>query len=218
MTLSRVPGPNPRQLPLPFSALRNSEFLANHWFEHRLPLEPEWQTVGPSLAKIAGALVGLWKEQKTRVERYGIEASLEQAFIQPVFYLLGWKLKYQTYLQGREPDYALFVDDESLDAALAEGHTAPGFWRHASVVADAKAWHVSLDRPTRIGSQREYPPEQIEWYLDRSRLDFGILTNGKLWRLVPRELGAGKPRFKTYLEVDLPELLDRLGPTQTTNH
>ncbi|HEV2099115.1 MAG TPA: N-6 DNA methylase [Stellaceae bacterium] len=159
----------------------------------------------------------MWKEQKTRVDRYGIEASLEQAFIQPVFRLLGWKLKYQTFLQGREPDYALFLDDEALDAALAEGHSAPGFWRHASVVADAKAWHVSLDRPSRTGSQREYPPEQIEWYLDRSRLDFGILTNGKLWRLVPRELEPGKPRFKTYLEVDLSQLLEKLAqPTQLT--
>jgi len=105
----------------------------------------------------------------------------------------------------------LFMDDEALDAALARGHSAPRFWRHATVVADAKAWHVSLDRPTRTGSQREYPPEQIEWYLDRSRLNFGILTNGKLWRLVPRELGAGKPRFKTYLEVDLPRLLGQLA-------
>ena len=72
-------------------------------------------------------LLDLWKEQKTRVDRYGIEASLEQAFIQPVLQLLGWKLKYQTFLQGREPDYALFTDDEALDAALAEGHNAPGF-------------------------------------------------------------------------------------------
>ncbi len=182
-----------------------------HWFEQRLPLEPEWHAVRASLEKIASGLLQLWAEQKTRVDLYGIEASLEQAFIQPVFQLLGWKLKYQTFLQGREPDYALFMDDEALDAALARGHSAPGFWRHATVVADAKAWHVSLDRPTRTGSQREYPPEQIEWYLDRSRLNFGILTNGKLWRLVPRELGAGKPRFKTYLEVDLPHLLDQLA-------
>ena len=127
MKSSRVSSLDARQLPLPFSALRNSEFLANHWFEHRLPLEPEWQTVRPNLSRIASVLLDLWKEQKTRVDRYGIEASLEQAFIQPVLQLLGWKLKYQTFLQGREPDYALFTDDEALDAALAEGHNAPGF-------------------------------------------------------------------------------------------
>jgi hypothetical protein len=194
-----MPNSDPRQLSLSFSAVRNSELLAVHWFEHRLPLEPEWEAVRPNLEKIASGLLQLWAEQKTRVGRYGIEASLEQAFIQPVFQLLGWKLKYQTFLQGREPDYALFMDDEALDAALAEGHSAPDFWRHATVVADAKAWHVSLDRPTRTGSQREYPPEQIEWYLDRSRLDFGILTNGKLWRLVPRELGAGNHASKPTL-------------------
>jgi hypothetical protein len=159
---------------------------------------------------MADGLLQLWAQQKTRVEHYGIEASLEQAFIQPVLQLLGWKLKYQTFLQGVRQIMPFFSDDEMLDAALAEGHSAPGFWRHATVVADANAWHVSLDRPTRIGSHREYPPEQIEWYLDRCWLDFEILTNGRLWRLVPRELAPGKPRFKTYLEVDLPHLLKRL--------
>ncbi len=81
------------------------------------------------------------------------------------------------------------------------------FWAHAALVADAKAWHVNLDRPTRVGARREYPPEQIEWYLDRSRLDYRILTNGRLWRLVPRVRGTNKPRFQTYLEVDLLHLL-----------
>jgi hypothetical protein len=204
-------GPDPRQLSLSFSAVQNSELLAVHWLEQRLPLEPEWTTIRPRVEQIASELLALWAEQKPRVERYGNEASLEQAFIQPIFQRLGWKLKYQTFLQNREPDYALFMDDAALDAALAEGHTAQDFWRPATVVADAKAWHVSLDRPTRTGSRREFPPEQIEWYLDRSRLDFGILTNGKLSRLVPRELGEGKPRFKTYLEVNLPALLDRLA-------
>jgi len=182
-----------------------------HWFEHRLPLEPEWEAVLPSIKDLAAKLLKLWEEQKPRVERYGHEASLEQAFIQPVLQLLGWKLKYQTFLQNRSPDYALFADDAALDRALDAGHTNSGFWPNATLVADAKAWHVSLDRPTGRGSSREYPPEQIEWYLDRSRLDFGILTNGRLWRLIPREVTGRRPRFKTYLEVDLPHLLDALA-------
>jgi hypothetical protein len=31
---------------------------------------------------------------------------------------LGWRLKYQTFLQGREPDYALFLDEGSLQASI----------------------------------------------------------------------------------------------------
>ncbi len=146
--------------------------------------------------------------REDRAEKYGDEAGLEQKLIQPVFEALGWQIKYQTFLQGREPDYALFLSAAELDRALDAGRRSPDFWSHATLVADAKAWHVNLDRPTRVGAKREYPPEQIEWYLDRSRCEYGILTNGRYWRLVPRVLGLSKPRFQTYLEVDLPRLLE----------
>ncbi|MBI3466454.1 MAG: N-6 DNA methylase [Planctomycetes bacterium] len=47
-----------------------------------------------------------------------------------------------------------------------------------------------------------------EWYLDRSHMDFAILTNGRLWRLIPRVRGPQQRRFQTYLECDLPTILD----------
>jgi hypothetical protein len=86
--------------------------------------------------------------------------------------------------------------------------STPEFWSYPALVADSKAWHISLDRPISIGNRREYPPEQIEWYLDRSRLPYGILTNGRVWRLVPRELEPDQPRFQTYLEADLESILE----------
>lgn len=209
---SRAEGPDERQLLLPLYPLVNREFLSSHWLEHRLALEPEWNDYRASTQEVLERLLGLWRIEKDRVARYGDEAGLEEKFIQPVLEILGWKLKYQTYLNGREPDYALFLEDAALDAALVAGRLNPAFWAPAALVADAKAWHVSLDRPTRVGSRREYPPEQIEWYLNHSLRDYGILTNGRLWRLVPRVLGSGKPRFQTYVEVDLPRLLDDLTP------
>ena len=197
---------------LPFSPVRNRDFLSNHWLEHRLPLEPEWLEQTDAARVVLERLLSLWHKEKNRVERYGDEAGLEEKFIQPVFKALGWHLKYQTYLNRREPDYALFLSDDDLTAAINAGRTSQDFWEHAAAVADAKAWHISLDRPTRVGGAREYPPEQIEWYLNHSLRDFGILTNGRLWRLVPRELGPAKPRFQTYLEVDLQALLESLTP------
>ncbi len=197
---------------LPLSPVRNREFLSNHWLEHRLPLEPEWQEHRAAAVDLLRCLLDLWRVERPRVELYGDEAGLEEKFIQPVFESLGWHLKYQTYLNRREPDYALFMTDDALHAALSAGRTSPDFWPHAAAVADAKAWHISLDRPIREGGNREYPPEQIEWYLNHSLRDFGILTNGRLWRLVPRVLGPTKPRFQTYIEVDLPSLLASLAP------
>ena len=195
---------------LPLLPMRNRDFLSNHWLEHRLPLEPEWLEQTEAAQVVLERLLSLWHTEKNRVERYGDEAGLEEKFIQPVFKALGWHLKYQAYLNRREPDYALFLSDDDLTAAINAGRTSQDFWKHAAAVADAKAWHVSLDRPTRVGGAREYPPEQIEWYLNHSLRDFGILTNGRLWRLVPRVLGPAKPRFQTYLEVDLQALLESL--------
>jgi hypothetical protein len=121
---------------------------------------------------------------------------------------LGWELIYRTHLRGRGPDYALFPSDTPLDAALQAGRLNPDFWKHPVVLADAKAWHVALDRPTITAQQREYPPEQIEWYLNNSFVPYAILTNGRIWRLIPRQHDPGQPRFQTYFECDLPKLLD----------
>jgi hypothetical protein len=198
-------------------SLRNRELFSNHWLTRRLTLEPEWRELPDAAAGTLEQLAQLWAVQKGRVESYGGEQALEQAFIQPVFQGLGWHLLYQTHLRGRKPDYALFRSDVALEAALAAGRTSPDFWKHPDIVADAKAWHVALDRPAITGQQREYPPEQIEWYLTNSQLDYGILTNGRVWRLVPRAHDPGQPRFQTYLECDLAALLeDRVKNLRTS--
>ncbi len=199
---------DPAQLHLPLRSIRSKELFSSHWLQHRLRLEPEWNGQRAAAQVALDGLAELWRVQRSRVAHYGAEHALEEAFIQPVLRELGWKIAYQTHLRGREPDYALFVTDDLLDRAIVAGRTSPEFWAHPVVVADAKAWHVNLDRPISVGNRREYPPEQIEWYLDKSRLASGILTNGRLWRLVPRELDADQPRFQTYLEVDLESILE----------
>lgn len=124
---------------LPFSPVRNSGLLSEHWLEHRLKLEPEWAEERQHADEALTNLLDLWRVQRSRVERYGDEAGLEQAFIQPALQALGWKIKYQTYLDRREPDYALFENDAKLDAALKAGRKSPGFWKHPTLLADAKA-------------------------------------------------------------------------------
>ncbi len=202
---------------LPFGPVKNSGLFSNHWLTNRLALEPEWSELRDSALEALQEIAELWKTQKNRVAKYRDEQGLEAGFIMPVLYALGWKLKYQTLLEDRKPDYALFLDDQALQAAIDAGRNAPEFWNHPAALADAKAWHVALDRPSHVGSRREYPPEQIEWYLNRSRLDFAILTNGQSWRLIPREHGPQQRRFQTYLEFDLLAFLnDWLGAPDLT--
>lgn len=194
---------------LQFGPALNSGLFSTHWLSHRLQLEPEWNDLREASDQTLEALAKLWKTERKRVGQYQNEQALEYGFIQPVLKLLGWTPNYQTFLQGRKPDYALFQSDDALDAALTAGGRTPEFWEHASVVADAKAWNISLDRRITSADQREFPPQQMEWYLDRSRLPFGILTNGQRWRLIPRERQPYQGRFDTYFEFQLCELLDR---------
>jgi len=196
-----------RQQTLPFGPIRNNNLFSNHWLEHRLILEPEWEEFRSQAIELIDRLAKIWVKQCHRVEKYS-EPGLEEAFIQPILYEIGWKLIYQTFLRGRKPDYALFLDDENLDAALNKGRNSPEFWKFPVVVADAKSWDLNLDRPTIVNNQKEYPPEQIEWYINQSNCDYGILTNGRLWRLFPRKLSIHQPRFETYLEFDIVKLLE----------
>jgi len=201
-----------QQMTLPLGPIRNSHLFSNHWLEHRLPLEPEWSELREEARGVLDRLAGLWQVQQDRVAQYGDEQGLEHAFIQPVLEGLGWRLKYQPWLRGRKPDYALYLDDEGLRLSLRAGRKSPDFWKYPKVLADAKSWERSLDRPTTVRRrrkhEREFPPEQIEWYLNASQVGHAILTNGRLWRLIPRLLTPEQPRFETYLECDLPKILD----------
>ena len=133
--------------------VRNVGLFSSHWLEHRLQLEPEWQDLREEATKVLDELGELWKVQRNRVALYGDEQGLEEAFIQPVLRELGWEIKYQTWLQGREPDYALFLDDRSLQTALEAGRNSPGFWstkpeRMTLSVVTATTW------PLRSGSRQ----------------------------------------------------------------
>ena len=68
--------PDDQQLVLPLYPLRNSEFLSNHWLEHRLCLEPEWREYAQHAQEVMGKLMTLWKAEKDRVALYGDEAGL----------------------------------------------------------------------------------------------------------------------------------------------
>jgi hypothetical protein len=45
-----------------------------------------------------------------------------------------YSLKYQTYLERREPDCALFLGNDDLHAALSAGCASPDFWLYAAAV------------------------------------------------------------------------------------
>ena len=141
------------------------------------------------------------------------EAVTDQELIRPVLELLGWAhyLPQQGTARNEDiPDHLLFADADSKQRASAERNAVDRF-RNAAVVQESKRFGLSLDdRNKDDRSQSRTPHGQIRRYLSTAdiesegRIRWGILTNGRVWRLYDQR---ARPRATGYFEADLEDLL-----------
>lgn len=130
------------------------------------------------------------------------EYQLEDKFIKPILEALGFSYDVQeTVSQGGKrsrPDYTLFLNDSELTVALkSKARDDSKYWSKAISVADAKAWSIDLDSD---GGPQNCPSAQIVRYLDATVKDWGIITNGRQWRIYFRNC---QDRTLKYFEIDL---------------
>ena len=142
------------------------------------------------------------------------ESQTEDEFIRPVLKILGHIFRVQPVLstsQGtKQPDYAFFADQESLDRAHPQINSN-AFFNTAVAIGEAKAYGRDLDRkldgPGDPFSNHN-PNYQIDFYIRTSELTWGVLTNGKLWRLYHRDISY---KWDCFYEVDLEKILINEG-------
>jgi len=182
----------------------NRNLFADNYLKHHLAGLPGWQEYR-GLDDSFAAIKRLYNERAGSLADAN-ESQTEHDFIRPILDIL-WQEEspgdcYQVQvvipnLNGhRQPDYALFRRAEDRVAADAlRGQV--DYWRGTAALADAKGWNVSLDRSQ--GPDRN-PSAQIANYLYRSGVRWGILTNGRQWRLYEREKSSPGG---VYFEVDL---------------
>ncbi len=142
------------------------------------------------------------------------EAVTEQDLIRPVLDLLGWAdyLPQQGAARNEDiPDHLLFADAGAKRRAAAKKKPG-GRYRDALVVEESKRFGLALDAHDKDDKIRSGTPHgQILRYLStaetasESRIRWGILTNGGVWRLYDYH---ARPRASGYFEADLAELLE----------
>jgi hypothetical protein len=146
------------------------------------------------------------------------EATTEDDIIFKVLSALGWTdyMPQQTASERRAdvPDALLFASNEQKRLAAKE-RKAIDRYRYGLAILENKAWQIPLDR---VGGRETIgvPSSQILRYLtvaevqsDR-RIKWGILTNGRHWRLYYQ---LARSRSEDFLEFDIPELLGLKGFT-----
>nr|WP_277554190.1 N-6 DNA methylase [Halobaculum sp. YSMS11] len=105
-------------------------------------------------------------------------------------------------------DRVLFDSPEDRRDAMMmqQDGMVSGTFGKASALLEAKRWGASFEKT--FSEQRQYrdASHQVKYYLERTpdSLRWGVLTNGRKWRLY----GIKDYETQTYYEVDLPELLE----------
>ncbi|MBI2843326.1 MAG: N-6 DNA methylase [Armatimonadetes bacterium] len=188
----------------------NRSLFADNFIEHHLPGLPEWQAPD-GLEAAFEAISRIYQDTRTRLLRLN-EPQTEHDFIQPILDILwgednpGDSYQVQVTISNvddpRQPDYGFFRSAAERQDADSRLRTIE-YWRDAACVGDAKAWSASLDKERSTG---ENPSSQIANYLYRSRVRWGILTNGRIWRLYEREKSSAGGVF---FQVDLEDILRR---------
>ncbi|MFM9158854.1 MAG: restriction endonuclease, partial [Dolichospermum sp.] len=122
------------------------------------------------------------------------ESQTEEEFIKPALEILGFKYIPQVITHGKgrsqRPDYALFSNTETRDIAYTLQTNETAFYNQVLAIAEAKYWERQLSKVSandqRDIFKNENPSFQISSYLTGTNVDWGILTNGREWRLYYR--------------------------------
>ncbi|MBI4344492.1 MAG: N-6 DNA methylase [Euryarchaeota archaeon] len=190
---------------LSLSPVVSQNLFSQNYLQDRLKEMPIWRELDHEMA--FEKVKWLYDKEKGNLERYN-EAQLEDHFIKPVLRILGHAFEVQAE-SGRSaltPDYAFFSDDAArVEALPSKGEK--GFYAKAVAVGDAKKWGTPLDKKSgeRAKYAQDNPSFQIDIYLRDMGLQWGILTNGRYWRIYYEKTSH---RLDSYFEVDLATILD----------
>jgi len=193
-------------------AHRNQYLFSDHYLNNLLPQDPRWDAALPEAEAFLTWLQVLYAKEQDQLADYN-EAQLETHWFRPILTRLGHVFEGQAGVPGldagvKRPDYVFFPGEDVRQAA-AGAQSSAEYTAEALAVGEVKRWNTPLGKKRRGGGpsfENQNPSWQIDYYLRATNLDWGILTDGRLWRLVHRETSQ---RLAIYYEVDLVELLGR---------
>jgi len=181
-------------------AHNNQELFSNYYLEERMPDREAWQNP-EGLEEVYEEISELYEERKDILESTK-EAQTEEEWIKPILHTLGFKYipqpSQEIFDTTKEPDYAFFLNDEEKDRAYqAAKEDKKRLFDFALAVGDAKRWNLNLNNLR--------PNKQIDEYLRITDSKWGLLTNGRQWRLYHRDSSY---RLDIYYEVDIVDLIE----------
>lgn len=175
----------------------STKFLHNFWNIEESKNASNYETAFQEI-------LSLWNELDQDIPKYcKKERQLQNSWIDKIFKILGWEYELEESSQKHGitnfPDYTLFATKE--DWKKSKNSSSNLKFKSALAVADAKDWGIPLDGK---GATNQNPSFQIINYLKQTDKQWGILTDGKYWRIYSLR---SESKHTTYYEVDLEKIL-----------
>jgi len=199
--------PDPEQLIIASPAHNNQHLFSDHYLNEILRQRIHWQALvdeaRPAMEQVAAIF--------ERFVPSSNEAQTEEDLVKPVLRLLNHDFEVQPSLStpegAKRPDYVFYEGTDSLNANKNQTLTDALPEQGGIAVGDAKHWNRPLDIAVRDNAGdallNKNPSYQISYYMQHSGVTWGILTNGKLWRLYHKDTAF---KLDHFYEVDLQEL------------
>lgn len=185
----------------------NKGLFSNYYLEELLPKEAEFDI---PLSELEGTLEGIKQVWDKKYLSSLNEPQLRKHFLDKVFEILGWTIDVEPPTPSGEwskhPDYALFYTREDLK--IAQKTTREKYFKKSLCIGEAKRWGRPLDKKLKEEKdpfEIQNPSLQISRYLWLTGVKWGILTDGKYWRLYERETSK---RLDIFYEIDLENLIE----------
>ncbi|GFP29684.1 hypothetical protein HKBW3S44_00052 [Candidatus Hakubella thermalkaliphila] len=186
---------------------RNRGLFSNYYLDELLSREEDFRVSRPELKETFQAIRSVW--DKDRLSSLN-EPQLRKHFLDKVFDSLGWTVDVEPPTPSgewsRHPDYALFEDRESL--SMTQKASKDEYFKKALCLGEAKRWGRPLDKKLKTEadpSEIQNPSLQMSRYLWLTGVKWGILTDGRYWRLYERETSK---RLDIFYEIDLEDLIE----------
>jgi hypothetical protein len=204
----------PVQLPLPAQFHTNKQLFSDYYLNTVLPQRPDWQAHVAALLPLREQV----REILAGAPSVMNEAQTEDRVVKPILALLGHTYEVQAGLRTpfglKRPDYVFYPDDARRLAMAGRELNAELLRNQCLAIGDAKLWGRALDVALKeaaeaTGQISDNPVVQIAFYMRHSGATWGLLTNGKLWRLYHKDTVELLDR---HYEVDLPAIL--AGPPE----
>lgn len=189
----------------------NSELFSERYLDTQLKHRPEWDCTSEAEATLS-RLVELYNQEYNSVTGYtNNEEDTLDKWIEAVLEILGYEYLGETGFTGASGsvDRILFETHEKRVAAEDPRNESDysNVYKNVATILEAKPWDADFSE--RFSEERNYfnASQQIKYYLSnlpQNTVRWGILTNGRHWRLY----GTYDHQTFIFYEVDLPSLIE----------